>query len=438
MLSTAVGVGTKTAMPPYRESMAQFHQNRRRQGGRLALMLTTLLAVLAAVWWFGWHLDAATPQAQAALETPAGRHGPPPVPVYATKAKAANVPIIIRGIGTVAAYNTVTVSSQVTGTIVKIAYRQGQFVQKGQLLVQIDPRSFQAQLEQAEANEAKDAANLANAQRDLTRDAALLPNHLAVTQQQYDTQKALVAQDAATVKADQAQIDTARLNLAYASITSPIDGVTGLRLLDIGNLVEASSATPLVTVTQIKPIYVTFTIPENDLDQVRQAMAHHPLAVQVFNGTDNKQLSNGTLEVINNTVNQNTGTIELEAQFANADAALWPGQFVNAHLVLKTVKNGIVVPLAAVQTGPTGRFVYVIEQNARVEPRPVTVLQTQNGTALLGKGLKSGEEVVTSGQFKLAPGAAVAAQPMPPSGSGALGLEGVGSGTDAIFSGPGF
>jgi multidrug efflux system membrane fusion protein len=414
--------------------MAQSRQNRRRQGGRLALMLVALLTVLAAVGWFGSRPDATTSQAQAAPEAAAGRHGPPPVPVYAVRTKTANVPIIIRGIGTVKAYNTVTIKSQVTGTIVKIAYRQGQFVHKGDLLVQIDPRPFQAQLEQAQANKAKDEANLANAKLNLARDAALLPNHLAVTQQQYDTQKALVAQDAATVQADQAQIDAAKLNLAYSSITSPVDGITGLRLVDIGNLVEASSATPLVTVTQIKPIYVTFAIPENGLDQIRQAMARHPLVVLAFDGTDSKQLSQGTLEVINNAVNQSTGTVELEAQFANADQALWPGQFVNAHLVLKTVKSGVVVPLAAVQTGPAGRFVYVIGKNSRVVAQPVTVLQTQAGTALIGKGLEPGEEVVTSGQFKLAPGVAVAAEPAPPASS-AIGLEGIGSGTGAMFGG---
>ena len=164
-------------------------------------------------------------------------------------------------------------------------------------------------------------------------------------------------------------------------------------------------------------------------------MARHPLAVLAFDGTDTKQLARGALEVIDNTVNQSTGTVELEAQFANADAALWPGQFVNAHLVLKTVGNGVVVPLVAVQTGPDGRFVYVVGANAQVEPRPVTVLQTQNNTALIGKGLKAGEEVVTSGQFKLAPGVKVAAQPMPPPSTGEIGLEGAGTGAE--FSGPG-
>jgi membrane fusion protein, multidrug efflux system len=414
--------------------MAQFHQDHRRQWGRLALTLAALLVVLAAVWWFGLQPDTAISHARAAPESSAGRHGSPPVSVYAAEAKSANVPIVIRGIGTVKAYNTVTVKSQVTGTIVKIAYRQGEFVKKGALLVQIDPRPFQAQLEQAKADEDKDKANLTNAKLNLTRDAALLPNHLAVTQQQYDTQKATVDQLTASIAADQAQIDTAKLNLAYSSITSPVDGVTGLCLVDIGNLIEASSATPLVVVTEIKPIYVTFTVPEVDLGRIRQAMARHPLAVLAFNGTDTKELSQGTLGVINNEVNQDTGTVELEAQFANADAALWPGEFVNAHLVIKTVKNGVVVPLAAVQTGPTGRFVYVIEKNSRVAAQPVTVIQTQAGTALIGKGLEIGEEVVTSGQFKLEPGVAVAAEPAPP-GSSEIGLEGIGSGIGAMFGG---
>jgi membrane fusion protein, multidrug efflux system len=396
------------------------------------LLVLSVVAIVAATGasWLATHIG----RTAAAREEQGPVVSQSAVPVYATKAKSADVPIVIRGIGTVKAYNTVTVKSQVTGTIVKIAYRQGQLVHKGELLVQIDPRPFQAQLEQAEANKAKDDANLANAKLILTRYAALLPNHLAVTQQQYDTQKATVDQLTAAVQADRAQIDTAELNLAYSSITSPVDGVTGLRLVDIGNLIEASSATPLVVVTQIEPIYVTFTIPEADLDKIRQAMARHPLAVLAFNGPDTKELSQGTLEVINNAVNQGTGMVELEARFANNDAALWPGRFVNAHLVMKTVKNGVVVPVAAVETGPTGRFVYAIGPNSRVVAQPVTVLPTQAGTALIGKGLKPGEEVVTSGQFKLAPGVAVAAEPTPP-GSSEIGLEGIGSGIGAMFGG---
>jgi multidrug efflux system membrane fusion protein len=416
--------------------MAQSHQDHGWQRAKLALMLIALLAVFAAVWWFGWRPDATTSQAQAAPETPAERHGPPPVPVYAAKAKSASVPIIVRGIGSVQAFNTVTVKSRVDGNIVKIGFVEGQYVHKGDLLVQIDPRPYQAQLEQAQANKAKDQANLENAKLNLARYAALLPTHLATTQQQYDTQKATVDQLTASVQADEAQIDAAKLNVAYSSITSPIDGVTGLRLVDIGNLVQASAATPLVVVTQIKPIYVTFTVPEVDLDRIRQAMARHPLSVLAFNGEDNRQLSEGVLKVVNNEVQQSTGTVTLKAQFANNDTALWPGAFVNAHLVLKTVKNGVVVPVAAVQTGPTGRFVYVIGKNSRVATQPVTILQTQAGTALIGKGLEPGEEVVTTGQFKLEPGVAVAAEPAPP-GSSEIGLEGIGSGIGAMFGGSG-
>lgn len=224
---------------------------------RLLLLLAVVIAA-AGAWWLvatgGRTAVAAEEQGQAYSQ-------PPTVPVYATKAKSANVPIIIRGIGSVQAFNTVTVKSRVDGNIVKIGFVEGQYVHKGDLLVQIDPRPYQAQLEQTQANKAKDEANLENAKLILTRYAALVNTHLAVTQQQYDTQKATVDQLVASVQSDQAQIDAAKLNVAYSSVTSPIDGITGLRLVDIGNLVEASAATPLVVVTQIKPIYVTFTVP---------------------------------------------------------------------------------------------------------------------------------------------------------------------------------
>jgi membrane fusion protein, multidrug efflux system len=304
-------------------------------------------------------------------------------------------------------------------------------VQQGDLLMQIDPRPYQAQLEQAEANKAKDQAALENAQRDLARYAAIVGNQMAVTRQQYDTQRATVQQDEAAVQSDQAQIDAAKLNVAYCEITSPIDGVTGLRLVDIGNLVQASAATRLVVVTQIKPIYVTFSVPERDLDRIREAMAQHSLSILAFNGDDDKQLSSGTLKVINNQVDQNTGMVTLKAQFANQDAALWPGEFVNAHLVLRTVKNGVTVPAGAVQMGPTGSFVYMIADNSTVEPQPVTVTQVENGTALIGKGLKTGARIVVSGQTDLSPGVKVAVKQGAPGEMNAhepeIGPEGVGS-----------
>jgi multidrug efflux system membrane fusion protein len=386
-----------------------------------------ILLLAASIGLGGWLLASGADR----NPKPGSNRAQPSVPVLAAAARAENFPIIVRGVGTVEAFNTVTVKSRVDGNIVKIGFDEGQYVRKGDLLVQIDPRPYQAQLEQAEANKAKDQANLENAQRDLARYAALVKGNLAVTQQQYQTQQATVAQLQATVEADQAQIDAAKLNLAYCSITSPIDGITGLRLLDIGNLVQASAATPLVVVTQIKPIYVKFTIPERDLDRVREAMAHHPLTVLAFDGEDNRQLSRGTLKVVNNTVDQNTGTVTLKAEFPNQDAALWPGEFVNAHLVLDIVNNGVTVPVSAVLMGPTGPFAYRIRTDATVEPAAVTVTQVESGTALIGKGLKPGDTVVISGQTDLAPGVKVTVKAGSPGEMNArepqIGPEGVGS-----------
>jgi multidrug efflux system membrane fusion protein len=393
---------------------------------KLVFVIAVVGILGAGGWFFASRANGSA--AQAASEPDRQQQA---VPVLAATAESKDFPIIVRGIGTVEAFNTVTVKSRVDGNITNVAFTEGQYVHVGDLLVQIDPRPYQAQLEQAEANKAKDQANLENAQRDLARYAALVNTNLAVTRQQYDTQKSLVAQLAAAVQADQAAIDAAKLNVAYSSITSPIDGVTGLRLVDIGNLVQASAATPLVIVTQIKPIYVTFTIPERFLDRVRQAMAQHPLTVVAFNSEDNRQLSEGVLKVVNNQVDQNTGMVTLKAEFANQDAALWPGEFVNAHLVLNVVKNGVTAPVAAVLMGPSGPFSYVIKGDSTVETQPVTVTEVENGTALIGKGLEAGEKVVVSGQTDLAPGIKVAVKAGTPGEMNArepeIGPEGVGS-----------
>jgi multidrug efflux system membrane fusion protein len=391
----------------------------------LVFVISVVAGLAVGGWFVATRADGA---AQAAVQS---NQQPQAVPVLATAAEAKDVPIIVRGIGSVQAFNTVTVKSRVDGNIVKVAFTEGQYVKTGDLLMQIDPRPYQAQLEQAQANKAKDQAILENAQRDLARYAALLPTGLATTRQQYDTQKALVNQLTAAVQSDQAQIDAANLNVIYSSVTSPIDGITGLRLVDIGNLVQASASTPLVVVTQIKPIYVTFTIPERDLDRVRQALAQHPLEVLAFNGDDNQQLSKGVLKVVNNQVDQATGTVTLKAEFANQDQALWPGEFVNAHLVLDTVKNGVTVPVGAVLMGPSGAFAYVIKPDSTIEQRPLTVSQVENGAALIAKGLKVGEKVVVSGQTDLLPGIKVAVKEGTPGEMNAreseIGPEGVGS-----------
>ena len=402
----------------------------------LALLVVALL-IAAAVHWL-LPADAAREPADAANRAQPGQQtGAQPaqqkraVPVLATAATAKDFPIIIRGLGSVQAFNTVTVKSRVDGQITQVAFQEGQYVKSGDLLMQIDARPYQAQLAQATANRAKDQANLENAQRDLARLAALMQTQLAATRQQYDTQKALVEQLTAAVQADQAQIDATKLNVEYASVRSPIEGITGLRLVDVGNLVAASGGTPLVVVTQIKPIFVTFTVPERDLVLVRQTMAKHPVTVLAFDSEDSRQLSEGRLTLVNNAVDQASGTVTLKSVFQNQDAALWPGEFINAHLVIDTVKNGVIVPAATVQMGPTGPFVYLIKPDNTVEARPVTVTQVEGGTALIGKGLAVGDQVVASGQAGLSPGVQVAVQQGQPGEMNAkqpeIGPEGVGS-----------
>src|SRR3984893_18023360 len=400
------------------------------------VLIFGLAAVGLGGWFFASRESGSSHKTEAALDQ---SHEQQTVPVLAATAEAKDFPIIVRGIGTVEAFNTVTVKSRVDGHIVQIAFSEGQFVHAGDLLVQIDPRLFQTQLVQAEANKAKDQANLENALRDLDRLEVLVKNQLAATRQQYDSQRATVAQLETAVQSDQAQIDAAKLNVAYSAITSPIGGARGRRVVDVGNLVQVSAAAPLVVVTQIKPIYVTFTVPERNLDRIRQGMAKYPFSVLAFNGDDNRQLSAGVLKVVNNTVDQSTGTVTLKAEFANQDAALWPGEFVNARLVLSVVKNGVTVPTGAMQMSPTGPFVYLIKNDSTVEPRSVPVADVDNDTALIGKGLKAADKVVVSGQTNLSSGVKVAVLPGSPGEMVArepeIGPEGVGS--TGITTGPG-
>jgi membrane fusion protein, multidrug efflux system len=331
------------------------------------------------------------------------------VPVLIETASTADMPVIIRGLGTVTAFNTVSIKSRVIGNVIKINFREGQEVKTGDLLVQLDARPFQAAVDQANASLARDQANLTNAQVDLARFTELL-KHYNASEQQVTTQQATVAADEAIVNSDKAVIDAAKLNVDYASIRSPLDGITGIKQVDLGNLVQANSET-LVVVTQIKPIYVVFPIPEVDIPRVRSAMGKSKLQVLAYDAADQKQIAQGFLELVDNQVDQASGTVKLKAEFLNADEALWPGQFVNAHLVVETVTNGVTVSSAAVQTGTSGRFVYVVKQNNTVEVRPVTVTQTENNVSLISSGLQVGERVVTAGQSKLSPGATVVISP---------------------------
>lgn len=365
---------------------------------RLGLILLGIVIVGIAVFVARPNLAPKPETAHAALA---------PVPVMAIQTELKDVPIILRGLGTVTAFNTVALKSRVEGAITQINFKEGQYVHVGDLLIQLDPRPYQAVLDQAEANLAKDKATLANSKVDLSRYSDLLKRSFA-PEQQVATQSTTVQQNEAAGKSDEAAIKAAQLNVEYAALRSPIDGVTGIRHIDIGNLIQANSTENLVTITQIEPIYVIFTLPEANIDLVRQAMKDGPLHVEAYASDDKRKISEGVVDLIDNTVDQTTGTVKLKAEFKNADRALWPGQFVNAHVVLKTVKDGITIPSSAVQTGPSGAlYVYKIDSSSQATMQTVKVVQTEANNVLIGDGLKKGDRVVTAGQFRLQNGAKV-------------------------------
>lgn len=367
---------------------------------RLKLFLVMLGCVVLAAGAFA--LFSKTGPKSSEMQKPE----PAPVPVMAAMAKGADIPIILRGLGTVTAFNTVALRSRVEGAIIQINFKEGQSVRKGDLLIQLDARPFEAVLAQAKANLARDQATLANAKVDLGRYSSLLKRNFA-PEQQFATQNTTVQQSQAAVQNDEAGVQAAQLNVEYASLRSPIDGVTGIRQVDIGNLIQATSQQNLVTITQIEPIYVIFTLPEADIDRVRQAMADGTLRVEAYASDDQHKLSEGVINLIDNTVDQTTGTVKLKAEFQNTDRTLWPGQFVTAHLVLRTVKNAVIVPSSAVQTGPNGLFAYKIDDQSKAQMQPVKVEQTEASMALISDGLKIGDQVVTAGQFRLQNGAKV-------------------------------
>jgi multidrug efflux system membrane fusion protein len=348
------------------------------------------------------HLQtAATPAAAQAPAAP-----PPAIPVTEGTVAAADVPVFISGIGTVQGYNMVIIKSRVDGQITRVLFTEGQEVKAGDPLFQIDPRPFQATLEQAQAAKAKDQAQLAMAQLDLERYGQLVGQGHQ-TRQSYEQQGAMVAQLEAAIKGDEALIDTAKLNLGYADIRAPIDGRLSARLIDIGNMVHASDTNGLVTIAQLRPIFVSFTLAQTNLDAIRQAQVKGQLVVRAYANDNKSLLSEGKLTLIDNAIDQATGTIHLKATFANADERLWPGEFVNLRLVLDTRRGVPTVPAQTVQEGPNGKYVYVIKDDNTVERRPVEVADVQDGIAVVTKGLSAGDRVVVEGQYRLTSGARI-------------------------------
>jgi multidrug efflux system membrane fusion protein len=369
------------------------------------------LAVLAAVAaGVVWHLAPGDHLPRAAAQMPRVM---PPVPVTAGSVVARNMPVFLNGIGAAQAYNTVSVQSRVDGQIVKVAFKEGQEVKAGDPLFQIDPRPYQAVLDQALAARQKDEAQLASAETDLARYGSLVGRGYQ-TRQSYDQQKATVAALKAAILGDAAQIETARLNLAYCDIRAPIGGRLGARLVDIGNMVRAAGNTTLVTITQLKPIFVSFTLPQQDLHSVRLHQMKNPLVVEALSQNNKTVLSRGRLSLINNMVDQATGTIQMKADFANLDERLWPGEFVNVRVTLRVRRNVPTVPAQTIEEGAQGRFAYVIKADDTVERRAVTVAATQDGIAVVTKGLKPGERVVVTGQYRLTNGARVRIVPAMP------------------------
>ena len=371
---------------------------------RTPLFIVGLVIAVGAGGIAVWHAQHATAATDPTATPPA------PVPVVAEKVQVSDVPIVLTGIGTVQAYNTVQVHAQVTGTIDRIGFTEGQAVHPGSLIAQLDPRPFQAALQQAEAALARDSANLAATKDDLGRYTTLMKQGFATPQQVTD-QNATVGELQAAIASDKAAIFNAATQLSYTTITAPISGVTGFKDVDVGNIVQPTSTTPIVTITQIQPISIVFTLPQDDLPEVQKTMAKRTLRVIAYGQNDRTRLDAGTLLLVNNVINQSSGSIQLKANFANPNRTLWPGEFVNVQLILGQRHNGITVPLNALQQRASGALVYVVTPNGTVQQRAVTIGQTLNGRALIDTGLQPGDAVVTQGQYRLGDGVKVVQVP---------------------------
>src|SRR5580658_1371084 len=373
------------------------------------LWVVVLGVIVVGIWYYrGTH---ATSEAGGAAQGAYGKGGPGqgpggfgmmgPVPVVVATAQKGDLPVYLIGLGSVAAFNTVTVRSRVDGQIVKVNFTEGQFVHEGDALIEIDPRPYQVMLEQAEGQLAKDQAQLHDVQVDFER-YTLLYNEGVIPKQQVDTQQAQVGQFQGSIKADQATIDNAKLQLVYARITAPISGRVGLRLVDIGNIVHATDTTGLLVITQLQPISVIFTLPQDQLQQVLVKLrGGGQLPVQAFDRDDTTKIADGKLATIDNQIDPTTGTYKLKAIFSNENNVLFPNQFVNVHMLVDTKRNVVIVPAAAIQRGPQGTYVYVISGGNSVSIRSVTIAQTTGNNIGISSGLNAGEVVVIDGQDKL-------------------------------------
>ena len=364
-----------------------------------------IVVALAALGYFAWHRYGADSASKA--ETAAQKSSNPArtaVPVKTATVEKVDFPVYLTGLGTVQGFNTVTVRTRVDGQIEKIAFKEGQLVKQGDLLVQIDPRPYQAALDQAKAKKTQDEASLANANLDLQRFTKL--GEFA-TRQQTDTQRSTVAQQTAQLAADDASIANAQTQVDYTSVKAPISGVAGLRQVDVGNIVNASTQTGIVTIAQIEPIAAIFTAPEDQLPYINEAQGKAPLKVIALTTDGKKTLSDGQLSVINNQVDTTSGTVRLKAVFDNKDHALWPGQSISTRLLLTTLKDATVIPDDAVQHGTDGLYAYSVNQDNKAELRKIKVTKSNDGRSVVDEGLSPGQQVIVSGQYKVQPGSLV-------------------------------
>jgi len=330
-----------------------------------------------------------------------------PIPVGVATAEKRDLPVYLSGLGSVLAFNTVSVKSRIDGQLVRVNFKEGQFVKQGELLALIDPRPYEVALSQAQATLFRDQAQLRDARLNYERFKSLLQESGAMSQQQVDTQRATADQLEGAVRADQAAIDQQKLNLAYCHITAPISGRIGIRLVDVGNMVHAADTNPMLVITQLQPVSVLFTLPEDSLPTVAQQMRNGTLEVDAYSRDDQTKLATGKLLTIDNQIDQSTGTGRLKAVFDNKDNILWPNQFVNARLLLEVHKNSTVIPAVAVQRGPQGTFVFTLKPDKTVEVRPVAVSLTQNNVSSIASGIAPGDAVVVDGQDKLQAGSHV-------------------------------